>query len=55
MMNPTFPVLVSSLFANLQIGMETQHVGQSVIYIYCAIYILSISGIYQVPEWETAE
>lgn len=51
-----FPtVLVSSLFANLQIGMETQHVGQSVIYIYCAIYILSISGIYQVPEWETAE
>lgn len=45
----------SFLSANLQTGMETQGVGQNVIYIYCAIYILSISGIYQVHEWETAE
>jgi len=29
--------------------------GQSVIYIYCAIYILGVRGIYQVPERETAE
>lgn len=38
------------LFSNLQTGIETGHLSQSVIYFYCAIYILGISAIYQVHE-----
>lgn len=45
----------SFLAANLQTGMGTQHGSQNVIFIYRVIYILSVHGIHQVTEWETAE